>query len=162
MTRAKALTITTIVAVSVLYLGASGKFAGIFTASNENRNVANGEHLYMENCASCHGVALEGQPDWRSPGPDGRLPAPPHDETGHTWHHPDSLLFDYTKLGGQKALARAGVKLDSGMPGFGGQLSDDDILDILAYIKSTWPKRIQEIQEERTKLDSQDPASENS
>ena len=43
-----------------------------------------GAQLYAENCASCHGANLEGQADWRSPGPDGRLPAPPHDETGHT------------------------------------------------------------------------------
>ena len=49
--------------------------------------------LYAENCASCHGAKLEGQPDWRSPGPDGVMPAPPHDRTGHTWHHGDGMLF---------------------------------------------------------------------
>jgi mono/diheme cytochrome c family protein len=63
-------------------------------------DIAQGKALYAESCASCHGANLEGQPDWRTPGPDGRLPAPPHDETGHTWHHPDRVLFQYTKLGG--------------------------------------------------------------
>src|SRR6056297_4054276 len=109
-----------------------------------------GERLYIENCASCHGANLEGQPDWRSPGPDGLLPAPPHDETGHTWHHPDGVLFDYTKLGGKAALALQGVEFESGMPGFGDQLSDAEIWNIIAYIQSTWPERQRAIQAERS------------
>lgn len=113
-------------------------------------DVAQGEALYGDYCASCHGANLEGQPDWQSPGPDGRLPAPPHDETGHTWHHPDNLLFQYTKLGGREALASQGVEFDSGMPGFAGQLSDQEIWAILAYIKSTWPDRARAAQAART------------
>lgn len=98
----------------------------------------------------CHGADLEGQPDWRSAGPDGVLPAPPHDETGHTWHHPDGVLFDYTKLGGKAALALQGVEFESGMPGFGDQLSDAEIWNIIAYIQSTWPERQRAIQAERS------------
>ena len=116
-------------------------------------NQARGAALYEEYCASCHGADLEGQPNWRSAGPDGRLPAPPHDETGHTWHHPDRVLFDYTKLGGKEALARNGVDFDSGMPGFGDVLSDEQIHEILAFIRSTWPERIQEAQAARTQAD---------
>ncbi len=116
-------------------------------------DLAAGEALYAETCASCHGANLEGLGDWRSPGPDGRLPAPPHDETGHTWHHPDSLLFTYTKLGGKEALAEQGVDFNSGMPGFGDQLSDPEIWNIIAFIKSTWPDRIRTIQAERTAAD---------
>ena len=157
MTHVRALTIAAVVVVVALYLGASGNLVGFYTNSAEARDVANGELLYVENCASCHGENLEGQPEWRSPGSDGLLPAPPHDETGHTWHHPDSLLFDYTKLGGQEALAKMGVELDSGMPGFSDQLSDDEILDVIAFIKSTWPERVLEIQKERTNLDEQKP-----
>lgn len=52
-----------------------------------------GKKVYDANCASCHGVKLEGEENWRERGPDGLLPAPPHDETGHTWHHPDALLL---------------------------------------------------------------------
>lgn len=153
VTRVKTLALVAVCASVAFYLVVSSELAGFNPASAGNRDVANGESLYEEYCASCHGTNLEGQPEWQSPGPDGRLPAPPHDETGHTWHHPDSLLFDYTKLGGQQALSKIGVELDSGMPGFGDQLSDDDINDILAFIKSTWPERIREIQAERTKLD---------
>jgi hypothetical protein len=95
----------------------------------------------------CHGANLEGQPDWQVAGPDGVLPAPPHDETGHTWHHDNGLLFDYTRLGGQSALAMRGITgFRSGMPAFEGSLSDDEIWDVLAYIRSTWPERVQAIQ----------------
>ena len=115
-----------------------------------NVDIAAGEGLYAEYCASCHGANLEGQENWRSPGDDGRLPAPPHDETGHTWHHGDQVLFAYTKLGGREMMAQQGMEFDSGMPGFGDQLSDQEIWDILGFINSTWPERIQETQAVRT------------
>lgn len=113
-------------------------------------DIAQGERLYADFCAACHGANLEGQPDWRTPGPDGLLPAPPHDKTGHTWHHADSVLFDYTKLGGKAALASQGIEFESGMPAFGGQLSDSEIWNVLAYIKSTWPERERSVQAERS------------
>ncbi|MDJ0820190.1 MAG: cytochrome c [Paracoccaceae bacterium] len=116
----------------------------------EDRDTGRGEVLYAEHCAACHGADLEGQPNWRVPNADGTLPAPPHDETGHTWHHDNLLLFDYTKLGGQGALARRGVtNFTSGMPGFADTLSDDDIWDILGFIRSTWPERIKAVQASR-------------
>ena len=116
----------------------------------DGRDIAAGEVLYAENCAACHGAALEGQPDWRSPGADGVLPAPPHDETGHTWHHDNALLFEYTQLGGDKALEARGVTgFTSGMPAFGETLSDDEIWNILAFIRSTWPERVQQMQTAR-------------
>ena len=121
----------------------------------QNSTIAVGQDLYAENCASCHGANLEGQPDWRSKGPDGKLPAPPHDQTGHTWHHGDTLLFDYTKFGGTELMKRQGIDFDSGMPGFGDILSDDEIRSILSFIKSTWPERERRIQAERSSLDQQ-------
>lgn len=127
--------------------GATMAFAG---HELDNRDLTHGQVLYAEHCASCHGADLEGQPNWRSPGADGILPAPPHDDTGHTWHHDNQLLFDYTRLGGEKALAMRGVRgFASGMPGFGGLLGEDEIWDILAYIRSTWPERIQAVQASR-------------
>ncbi len=115
-----------------------------------NRDLRNGQELYAQHCASCHGAGLEGQPNWRQPGKDGVFPAPPHDATGHTWHHDDRLLFDYTKLGGAALFAARGITgANSGMPGFAAELSDDGIRDILAYIRSTWPDRIKEAQAAR-------------
>ncbi|MEK9752652.1 MAG: cytochrome c [Rhodospirillaceae bacterium] len=106
---------------------------------SEAKQVALGAKLYAANCATCHGDKLQGEPNWRYKKADGTLPAPPHDASGHTWHHNDQLLFDYTKQGGQ-ALAPEGFK--SGMPAFSGTLSDDDIWAVLAFIKSRWPKEI--------------------
>lgn len=77
----------------------------------EDRNLSAGQILYTNNCASCHGAKLEGQPNWQSPNSDGILPAPPHDATGHTWHHDNELLFEYTKLGGKGALAARGITI---------------------------------------------------
>jgi len=110
-----------------------------------NRNLENGYRNYQEYCASCHGVNLEGQANWRSRNEDGTLPAPPHDETGHTWHHETEMLFEYTKLGGQVTLEAVGVKnFTSGMPAFGDVLTDEQIWEVLSYIRSTWPQHIQD------------------
>lgn len=116
----------------------------------ENRDIDAGQNLYAQHCAACHGTSLEGQPDWQSPNEDGVLPAPPHDATGHTWHHDDALLFEYTKDGGAAALDVRGVTgFNSGMPGFGGTLTDSQIWDILAYIRSTWSTRERDVQASR-------------
>ena len=117
----------------------------------EDRDLTNGQALYAENCASCHGENLEGQPNWRTPGEDGVMPAPPHDETGHTWHHDGTLLFNYTKFGGEEALKTRGITgFKSGMPAVDEALSDNDIWDILSYIRSTWSDEIKTIQSQRT------------
>lgn len=116
----------------------------------QDRDIVQGKALYAEQCASCHGANLEGQPNWQSPNEDGILPAPPHDETGHTWHHDNALLFSYTKLGGEGALKQRGIEnFKSGMPAFSDVLSDEEIWNILAYIQSTWPDRVKEIQASR-------------
>jgi hypothetical protein len=85
---------------------------------------------------------LEGHPTGGGRMPTGYLPAPPHDATGHTWHHPDALLVEITRLG---TAAVVGGGYRSNMPGFGEVLSDDEIVAVLAFIKSTWPPRIIEI-----------------
>ncbi len=102
--------------------------------------VAMGQDLYLENCASCHGANLEGEANWRRRNARGRLPAPPHDETGHTWHHPDGVLFQLTKFG---PAALVGEGYESDMPGYEGTLTDEEILAILSFIKSEWPEEIQ-------------------
>mgnify|MGYP000994527408 CR=1 FL=1 len=111
------------------------------------RNIQAGQNLYVTNCASCHGLNLEGQPNWRSPKGDGILPAPPHNATGHTWHYDNVLLFEYTKFGGQGAIKAIGITdFNSGMPAFRNVILGHDIWDVLAYIRSTWPERNQKNQ----------------
>src|SRR5262249_8973662 len=107
--------------------------------ANDVAQVAEGHSGYVAQCARCHGANLEGQPNWRQPPAHERLPAPTHDASGHTWHHPDAELFGITKRG-ITPYAPEGYKSD--MPAFGGVLSDDQIAAVLAYIKSTWPPDI--------------------
>ncbi len=112
---------------------------------------ARGQAIYAANCASCHGANLEGQENWRVPNADGSFPAPPHSVEGHTWHHDDGMLFDYTKRGGQQAMEDLGISdFKSGMPAFGDVLTDAQINDVWAYIKSTWTDRERNAQAERT------------
>ncbi len=109
--------------------------------------LALGRTLYGENCAACHGAELEGQANWRQRDPDGLLPAPPHDETGHTWHPPDRQLFEITKRG---TAALIGPDYQTTMGPFGEVLSDDEIWAVLAYIRSRWPDNIRARQAEAT------------
>lgn len=96
------------------------------------RQVALGRQLYARHCAQCHGTELQGEPDWQVRRPSGELPAPPHDASGHTWHHPDQQLFAITKHG----IARfAPADYRTAMPSFVGVLSDGDIRAVLAFIK---------------------------
>lgn len=105
-----------------------------------------GSHLYAQHCAACHGANREGQPDWRRRRADGRLPAPPHDDSGHTWHHPPQLLFDITKHGLVPPHAPAGYESD--MPAFAGKLPDDEIRAVLAFIESRWSKEVRDARAE--------------
>lgn len=103
---------------------------GFPIALSDNR-IATGAELYAENCAGCHG-----EPGVSAPPLEG---APPHDETGHTWHHADRMLFEWV-LDGPPLAER--------MPAFRGMLSEEQVLAVLAYIKSRWPEEIQKFQEE--------------
>lgn len=141
----------------VLSLVAVAVIAGIYTANDndlsdqknipvlqpDNRSlVQHGAEIYAQNCASCHGIELEGEPDWRSTNQDGSMRAPPHDETGHTWHHADELLFRITKFGSAKAVGLDGIK--SNMPAYEGSLTDEDLIAVLSWIKAQWPREIRE------------------
>ncbi len=101
--------------------------------------VSQGEALYQTYCAACHGAELEGEANWGLPKEDGTLPAPPHDSSGHTWHHPDSLLFEIIIQGGNPALGGS-------MPGFGEALSQEEMEAILAFIKTYWDEDQRQVQ----------------
>jgi mono/diheme cytochrome c family protein len=118
--------------------------------------VARGQAVYTEHCASCHGADLKGHPDWKQRLPSGRMPPPPHDATGHTWHHPDEILFGMIQRG---VAAYAWKGYESDMPAFGSILSDDDIWAVLAYLKSTWPEEVRASQSQRTEQARRQAAS---
>lgn len=93
-----------------------------------------GLKLYQKNCASCHGKNAEGTPDWRKTGSDGMFPPPPLNGTGHTWHHPTKVLVNLIKNGT--------AKIGGTMPAWKDKLSDQEINDILTWIKAQWSDEI--------------------
>ncbi|TIS69604.1 cytochrome c [Mesorhizobium sp.] len=139
---------------AVLVFG--GKSGGILKP-DDARITARGEAVYVAHCASCHGKNLEGQPEWKAQDKDGFLPAPPHDESGHTWHHPDTLLFRITKLGVAEAANLKDYK--TRMPAFGGILTDADIIAALSYIKSRWPDDMRRRHDELNRVFAQRESS---
>lgn len=103
-----------------------------------------GGDIYRTECAACHGPRGEGEPDWQVPRDDGSLPAPPHDGTGHTWHHADAELL--------AIIADGSLHSDpaSRMPAFRDRLSPDEMAAVLAYIKALWGPEQRAYQAERT------------
>jgi S-disulfanyl-L-cysteine oxidoreductase SoxD len=137
-------------AVTLAVLGAAaawvfvGRAQPLRITTDDPAVLTAGAALYAEHCAACHGRDLEGEPDWRVRGSDGTLPAPPHDASGHTWHHSDADLFAMTRHG-IEPFAPAGYR--STMPAFDGILDDAEIRAILAHIKSQWPAEVRRLQE---------------
>tara|TARA_R110002095_G_C4123332_1_gene226643 strand:- start:14 stop:475 length:462 start_codon:yes stop_codon:yes gene_type:complete len=136
-----------IVGVSFLTFRSGSAESGRITLQHDDpATVARGAEIYAAQCASCHGENLEGEPDWRVTGPDGRLPAPPHDASGHTWHHDGDALFRLTKFGIAQMIGDPDFATN--MPIYEGILSDDEIVAVLSYIKSTWPEDIRQRHDE--------------
>lgn len=106
----------------------------------DEAEIAHGQELYRQYCASCHGVNGEGQfPDSPLlPDETGRFGAPPHNGNGHTSHHPDDWLVRYVRKGG---MSLRNPEMFYPMPAFGGQLTDEQISLIIAYIKTIWRER---------------------
>jgi mono/diheme cytochrome c family protein len=140
---------TVAVALSGVFLLLTGRLPLPLSSNSElAAQLQIGQQVYADQCAACHGANLEGQPNWQSPGPDGLMPAPPHDETGHTWHHTTELLFAITKYGIVEAANLEGY--ESAMPAYDDVLTDGEIGAVLAFIKSQWPV---ELQEQHSRLD---------
>jgi mono/diheme cytochrome c family protein len=108
--------------------------------------VERGRVVYEAHCGRCHGVDLEGQANWRIRSAAGRLPAPPHDDSGHTWHHPDQMLVGIIQNGLVPPYAEEGYLSD--MPAFATSLSVSERWDVLAFIKSKWSERSRKFQAE--------------
>lgn len=97
--------------------------------------IAQGRIYYEQTCAACHGIDGQGQfPDAPlEPDATGRLGAPPHNETGHTWHHTDELLLRYITEGGL-----ADPQNFYPMPRWDSLYDREDAALIIAYIKTMW------------------------
>lgn len=118
------------------WLGKGAKPGG-YIDPQDIRLVMTGKPLYEQHCAACHGVSMAGQPNWRQRMANGRLPAPPHDDSGHTWHHSDQVLLNIT-LNGLVPGITAPPGYQSDMPAYRDILSEQQARAILAYIKTFW------------------------
>ena len=98
--------------------------------------IKRGEAVYRTNCASCHGQNGEATPGWRTPGPDGRYPPPPLDGSAHAWHHSTETL---------EKMIREGSPGPGGMPPWDGKLTNQQIDDVIVWIKSLWPDDVYDV-----------------
>ncbi|PLY12704.1 MAG: cytochrome C oxidase Cbb3 [Sedimenticola sp.] len=103
--------------------------------------VARGNALFQENCASCHKPDASGTPNWRETNAEGKYPPPPLNGTAHAWHHPLSILRRTVRMGG--------VPLGGTMPGFGNKLNSGQVDYILAWVQSHWSDEIYRVWHER-------------
>lgn len=143
MNRRLTIALSTVALLAAFGMGWAWRVGAAIDPGNP-KQVARGAALYAGHCAECHGSDLQGEPNWQIRKPSGELPAPPHDVSGHTWHHSDEQLFAMTKHG-MTRFAPPDYK--SAMPAFVGKLTDGDIRAVIAYIKSTWPEDVRRRQE---------------
>lgn len=106
-------------------------------AQQENPSQSAGREIYVQHCASCHGANGEGQENWRQRNSSGELPAPPHNQYGHTWRHADDVLFRMIKNGWRDPFNKTDRLT---MPAFGSILTDTEIYSLIMYLKSFWSK----------------------
>lgn len=93
--------------------------------------VVRGRAIYDKNCLECHGADGKGQPgDWRIRDADGKYPPPPLDDSAHAWHHPTAVLLEAIRDGSPGGQGN--------MPAWKGKLSEQQMQDTVAYIKSLW------------------------
>ena len=96
-------------------------------ASGAAGDAAKGKAKYQEVCAPCHGASGKGD----GPAAAG-LPTKPRNHTDAAYMNKlkDQEIFDVIKKGGQ-AVGKSPL-----MPPWGGQLSDKEIQDLVAYIRT--------------------------
>lgn len=106
-----------------------------------------GKQIYEATCASCHGINGEGQfPDAPLKRDEtGRYGAPPHNDSGHTWHHDDDLILQIINEGGMGEPTQFYP-----MPTFAETLSTDDKIAVVSYIKTMWSEENQIAQYQMT------------
>lgn len=125
----------------LVLLGGCGGSPAAQKSPTDPAQLATGKRVYDANCAACHGINGEGQPNWKVP-VNGVFPAPPHDGSGHTWHHPDQVLLE--------VIANGGGMPNSAMPAYADILTEEERAAVLEYIKTFWGKQEIEFQTQVT------------
>ncbi|MBY4677572.1 c-type cytochrome [Marinobacterium arenosum] len=90
--------------------------------------------LFRRHCAQCHGENAEGTADWKTPDADGSYPPPPLNGSAHAWHHPLAMLH--------KVIAEGGAPYGGRMLAWQGELTEAEMLKVIAGFQSFWPDAI--------------------
>ena len=98
-------------------------------------DVRAGRVIYKTYCSQCHGRNLQGQALWQVLDEYAGRRAPAHDDSGHTWQHPDEDIYQKIRSG---HLPKANPSAVSYMPAFENILGEGQILQVMAYIKARW------------------------
>lgn len=99
------------------------------------QQVERGREVYAKHCMECHGENGKGQPgDWRIRDAQGRFPPPPLDDSAHAWHHPTAVLLEVIREGSPGGQGN--------MPAWKGKLSEQEMQDVVTYIKSLWSDEV--------------------
>ncbi|MCY4579195.1 MAG: cytochrome c [Chloroflexi bacterium] len=150
-------TLLSLALASIFLTACASSFGGsvpLFSSSSS------GQEIFAANCAVCHGVSGEGQPDWHIKRSDGTLPPPPLNGDGHTWHHGDGLLYRIISQGGKTLEDPNYPGFKSGMPAFGERLTHEETVEVIEYVKSLWGDKSKlgmSIRESQKLVSEQDP-----
>jgi thiol:disulfide interchange protein DsbC len=109
----------------------------INTAVAENRwfnnaQISNGETIFQQNCASCHGANANGSPDW--PQARGEKAAPPLNGSANSRNKSIEQLMQVIRQGS--------IQIGGSMPAFKNALSEPEIIQVIAYFQSKWPDEV--------------------
>lgn len=107
---------------------------GAFAQSSTGAGAANaaGRLIYIRSCAICHGMGLQGRDaNWQLDS----VFVPPLGASGKAWRMTDGQLQAMLQDGVHAAPSRLPAM---GMPPFAGRLDDQQIGDVIAYLKEQW------------------------
>ena len=98
--------------------------------------VTEGEEIFNEYCASCHGKKAESTKLWKTVDKNGNYPPPPLNGTAHAWHHSLAIMDQVIRAGGKP--------LGGVMPAWEGILSEGQRLKAIASFQQYWSDEVYE------------------
>lgn len=92
--------------------------------------LSEGNEIYAENCASCHGKQAESIASWQQIDANGIYPPPPLNGSAHAWHHSLDIM--------DRVIREGGKPLGGVMPGWKDILTEDQRLKAVASFQQYW------------------------
>lgn len=141
-----------LIAAGLALLWYAAGAAGVLAAIGAGRDVARpsplslGAQIYQASCSGCHGGATGGTIDDYPPR---------HNANGHTWQHGDCELVAVIRTGvglpSEESRRPAAAAPALSMPAFSGRLTDEEVADVIAFIRTMWTDAERAFQETRTR-----------